>query len=1160
MKHRSGVAGFWLALAARAAACGLIAAFLPLDFGLANAGAVQLRGNVSSSLSSLHLTRRAPADKPLDLRIYFALRDRATLDKLLADQQDRNSPEYHRWLTPDEFAARFGPTETDFSAVTGWLHSEGLNIVSADIKSREIRYGDTVSHAEQMFGVHIFGTEDGRLFGNREEPSLPERFDGVIAFIDGLDNLRAVMPASHLSRDLPDRSTGLQSPPPLELAMLLSRGISASLDSRPDFQEGNAGPGFGPADVRTFYDAAPLIKAGIDGSRSDCIALLELSNFDAQAVSTFNQTFSLPNPVFTTVLADGSDPGVLEGELGEESALDVELAHGAAPGAPLAVYIGDPNTVGPATATADAGQRILNDNLCGVISVCLGSCGAPENSFPGVAGAQGAQAASQGMSVFVASGDFGASGMTGGPNAFSCNPSGVRGVNELAASPNVTAVGGTVSTVKFDKSGNVDGYAPEQAWPESGGGASGAYPKPAYQQGVTPNDGARDLPDIAALAAGYFYDFGEFSCCQGGTSAATPTWAAFVTLIAQISGGRLGNINPQLYQLGPLEDKSKVGLHDITVGNNSYLPDKVKGFNAGPLYDQATGWGSPDVAILAKTLLAVPTAQATPMPQLTPTGTPGAATPSPSPAQTSASGPTPTTTPVVIQGADQLSWGSTDDVENDDVNPPGINGAEGPDTFIIKASNQNVIFSRPPYGEGFAAKRIDDYSFITPVGAVAVPPAASNNPPVSNQSRIYYDPDGPSAPGCTPGGRYLFVALSTAGAKATLDSKGRRPSLGTRGVLIASSPGSDPTADPSTWYKVFLPADCTGKLGCADSPQLGWNSANIAVALNNYYLTGKWHPGLLTVSHDALECGQVSSQTALAFKAFANDPSVTKTAEPGWDTALQSACVAPGYSSSVGSDFQSGSLYLINVPGNSTSSVEISALTAAGDFLPNYVPVQKATPWASVPATVTQNGIVGDLKPLPVKVFPADSRFTSCMYRNGAIWASHMIGVGKSGLAAQWWEIGLSDGLTAGKLYVQDQIGGQSTGPNIANPSIAANSNCPAYGGSGPTCDVMVGFSSIPPASTSGYMSGGFVLTPNNGSQGPVSLYTPGIGPYENCTGKSPASLQTSGLSATTIDPQNYPGDTNFFTTADCAGSPIGLACKGAQWNDGWALISLPQD
>ena len=461
-------------------------------------------------------------------------------------------------------------------------------------------------------------------------------------------------------------------------------------------------------------------------------------------------------------------------------------------------------------------------------------------------------------------------------------PIGVRGVNELAASPNVTAVGGTVTTVKFDKSGNVDGYAPEQAWPLSGGGASGAYPKPAYQQGVTPNDGARDLPDVAALGGppGYFYDFGELSCCQGGTSGATPTWSAFVTLMAQISGGRLGNINPQLYQLGPLEDNSNVGLHDITVGNNSYNLVKdhpVQGFNAGPLYDQVTGWGSPDVAILAKTLLAVPTAQATPMPQLTPTGTPGAATPSPSPAQTSASGPTPTTTPVVLPGGGHSSWGSTDDVENDEVNPAGINGAEGPDTFIIKASNQNIIFSRPPYGEGFAPKRIDDYSFITPVGTVAVPPPASNKPPVSNQSRIYYDPDGPSAPGCTPGGRYLFVALSTAGAKATLDSKGRRPSLGTRGVLIASSPSSDPTADPSTWYKVFLPADCTGKLGCADSPQLGWNSANIAVALNNYYLTSKWHPALLTVSHDALECGQVSSQTALAFKAFANDPGVTES-------------------------------------------------------------------------------------------------------------------------------------------------------------------------------------------------------------------------------------------------------------------------------------------
>ena len=112
MRHWQGAAGFWLPFAARAAACGLIAAFLLLDFGLAHAGTVQLRGNVSSSFPNLPLTRRAPADQPLDLRIYFALRDRATLDKLLADQQDRNSPEYHRWLTPDEFAARFGPTET----------------------------------------------------------------------------------------------------------------------------------------------------------------------------------------------------------------------------------------------------------------------------------------------------------------------------------------------------------------------------------------------------------------------------------------------------------------------------------------------------------------------------------------------------------------------------------------------------------------------------------------------------------------------------------------------------------------------------------------------------------------------------------------------------------------------------------------------------------------------------------------------------------------------------------------------------------------------------------------------------------------------------------------------------------------------------------------
>ncbi len=462
--------------------------------GVANAGTVQLRGNVSTSISNLPLTRRAAGDKPLDLTIFFALRNQAALDKLLADQQDPSSPQYHRWLTPDEFAARFGPTQTDFSAALDWLHSQNVNIESADIKSRQIRFADTVAHAEQMFGSPILGSEDGKFFGNAWEPSIPARFDGVIAFIDGLDNLRVVVAASHA-----DPTRGEPQFRPLQLASLLSQGIA---DARPEPEfRGNA---FGPSDLHTFYDETPLLEAGVDGHGSDCIAFIELSDYPDAGVEAFDQEFSLPDPVVTRVFpttSPGDSPTLLE----FEAILDVEWAHAAAPGAALKVYIGNGSTVGGITATTQAAQSAVNDNSCGVSSTSLGSCGTPESFFPGVAGTLASQAASQGMTSFVASWDYGAAGLGGDPSKLTCVAEKTRGVNEISANPNVTSVGGTQATPNFDSSGNDVGFVQEQVWNDrgegaSGGGASAAYPKPDYQKGVTPDDGARDVPDVAALA------------------------------------------------------------------------------------------------------------------------------------------------------------------------------------------------------------------------------------------------------------------------------------------------------------------------------------------------------------------------------------------------------------------------------------------------------------------------------------------------------------------------------------------------------------------------------------------------------------------------------------------------------------------------------------
>jgi subtilase family serine protease len=164
---------------------------------------VLLKGN--HPVADLSGFKPAAADRRLDLAIVFALRNRAVLDQFLAAQQDPNSPHYHHWLKPDEFAAQFGPHPSDLQAVAEWLKSEGMTVRAVDVADRLVKFAATVAQAEQLFGVTIIGSADGALYGNTSDPLIPVRFAGVIVRIEGLDNLRAVVPASHSSPSVPGR-------------------------------------------------------------------------------------------------------------------------------------------------------------------------------------------------------------------------------------------------------------------------------------------------------------------------------------------------------------------------------------------------------------------------------------------------------------------------------------------------------------------------------------------------------------------------------------------------------------------------------------------------------------------------------------------------------------------------------------------------------------------------------------------------------------------------------------------------------------------------------------------------------------------------------------------------------------------------------------------
>ena len=204
-------------------------------------------------------------------------------------------------------------------------------------------------------------------------------------------------------------------------------------------------------------------------------------------------------------------------------------------------------------------------------------------------------------------------------------PSGATGsqpsVNEEAASPFLTSVGGTQFTPVYlaDFDASLVGDDLEIAWNDdesngdhcpvkdsSGGGKSVVFTKPPWQTGFNvPNDGARDVPDISMGADGSAPGFFVYSrragasmslVATGGTSIASPMWAAISRLIAQSQGvTRLGNINQRLYELGNLQSPTS-GLHDVTSGNND--DGEIPGYSAGIGYDQVTGWGSPNIALL----------------------------------------------------------------------------------------------------------------------------------------------------------------------------------------------------------------------------------------------------------------------------------------------------------------------------------------------------------------------------------------------------------------------------------------------------------------------------------------------------------------------------------------------------------------------------------
>ena len=444
-----------------------------------------LEGNHPDEAAELAVEAAAPASQPLAMRFTLALRNRNELARVLADQQNPASPDYHRWLTPDEFTSRFGPTDTDLARVTGWLKKKGFTVNSADASTREISFTGTVKQAENVFSVKIAATTDGRLYSNTTDPAVPADLAPLIESIHGLDNL-------------------LHSKP---MARRATR--SDSSDSSPASIVNSAGPNFGPTDIYTFYNETPLLTGTtiIDGSGMGCIAVVEDSNIDKPAADAFDTQFGLPvlasGNNFSTVLVNGTDPGDSNINEEQEAMVDVIYSHTVAPGSSIRIYIGDPTKSNSAVLDAIHAAVTDKNSPCRAISISFGFCGGSKGFYKTQNGFF-AQAATQGQSVFVATGDDGAAGLQLNKKNGKCVIATSRNVNEIAASPNVTAIGGTEFLPNY-VNGNDDGFVSESVWDDgdgsAGGGESRFFKKPTFQNGLLKKDKKRDIPDISFAAS-----------------------------------------------------------------------------------------------------------------------------------------------------------------------------------------------------------------------------------------------------------------------------------------------------------------------------------------------------------------------------------------------------------------------------------------------------------------------------------------------------------------------------------------------------------------------------------------------------------------------------------------------------------------------------------
>ncbi len=546
---------------------------------------IQLRGNVHPLARAEFDRGLVSASLPLE-RVVLTLQrspeQESALTAFMAQQYNPKSPNFHHWLTPEEFGTSYGPSDADIQIVTGWLQKHGFRIDNVSRGRVTIEFSGTAGQVDEAFHteIHRYLVHGESHIANSSDPQIPAAIAPVVEGIASLHNFfpQPQMVKGGLVRR--DAKTGKITPVKRTLDNATSQYTYMNESTGATHED------ITPYDFAAIYNVLPLWQSGINGA-GQTIAISALSDITLSDVATFQQTFGLPNHP-PTVIHNGTDPGIDKSGGQGENTLDVEWSGAVAPGATIVMVVSQ------STGTTYGGQLsdsyIVDNGTAPIMSASYGGCelhlGTSGNATYNMIWQQGA---TEGISIFESAGDQGSSGCEDSDaNAPNFATTGLQ-VNGMASSPYVTAVGGTdfvwqtspVSTYwnptnNSSTGATAIGYIPEVPWnstctssyvvtisgdasaealcndvydgqytnyPDllrisagSGGVSacttpsgttpstcSGGYPKPSWQVGVgVPADGKRDLPDVSLFASAGLpdaLDGSAYLICESGNGA-----------------------------------------------------------------------------------------------------------------------------------------------------------------------------------------------------------------------------------------------------------------------------------------------------------------------------------------------------------------------------------------------------------------------------------------------------------------------------------------------------------------------------------------------------------------------------------------------------------------------------------------------------------------